>query len=485
MLWSDINSWSSKKLPILYDKVIIESNMWIVVDITPPKLSSMIIYGKLSFLDNIIQPLNLTLQVTDISIYGSLEISGNKNNLNQTTAYNGWVNIILYGKKGSSLPVIMGEGVFLGSKVIAVAGSLYTHGQSYIHTWLKLSTTIYKNTNQIILNQYINWDIGNEIILSPTSYFNDKGLIWSDQTYTNSDEIFKIKEITHILNKTTNTNYTIIIVNKLIKHTHVCINKYNTNYCGGIGLLTRNILFSSSDSQNPDDSNYGYGGNINVFELKTSQNSEIIQTGHIQLYNTEFQNFGKINSNAYSIKLSYSNNNHKQNIIHNCSFNQNYNYILYTEHSYNVSFINNVGVRNYGGGIYIDKNSYEYSIVHNLIIGTRQLPSVLLSSFMYTRPIASITIYNSYGIIINNLVAGSEDQGYGKKDSFFNFYYSFFIFYYSFFNFYYSFFNFYYSFFIFYYSLYYMIFIIVLFYYLLCLNIILILLIIINYCFIF
>jgi hypothetical protein len=42
----------------------------------------------------------------------------------------GDATVIIYGSKGASPPVKMGEGNFVGSKVISVAGSLIANGQT-------------------------------------------------------------------------------------------------------------------------------------------------------------------------------------------------------------------------------------------------------------------------------------------------------------------------------------------------------------------
>jgi hypothetical protein len=48
------------------------------------------------------------------------------------------------------------------------------------------------------------------------------------------------------------------------------------------------------------------------------------------------------------------------------------------------------------------------------VVGTRQRPSVLKSSYPWVRPIASFTIESPSGIVIGNLAAGSQDVGFCK-----------------------------------------------------------------------
>jgi hypothetical protein len=66
--------------------------MWVYLDISPPKLGCLYVYGKLSFDPKAV---NITLQVKCLIVYGSVEIVGEHNG-----TYHGSANIILYGAKG-------------------------------------------------------------------------------------------------------------------------------------------------------------------------------------------------------------------------------------------------------------------------------------------------------------------------------------------------------------------------------------------------
>ena len=125
LLWSQKSSWANLgyELPQQGQDLTIESNMWIVMDISPPKLGILTIAGKLSFLSNETDPRSLTLKCHSIAQYGIFEIAGNDNG-----SFVGDATVVLYGRKGASLPVTMAEGVFLGAKVLAVAGPLIAKG---------------------------------------------------------------------------------------------------------------------------------------------------------------------------------------------------------------------------------------------------------------------------------------------------------------------------------------------------------------------
>ena len=50
--WSDPATWPNRKVPVAGDKVIIEKDKQVVLDVTPPALNGVTIDGKLSFANN-------------------------------------------------------------------------------------------------------------------------------------------------------------------------------------------------------------------------------------------------------------------------------------------------------------------------------------------------------------------------------------------------------------------------------------------------
>src|SRR5262249_3125444 len=50
--WSDPATWPNRKVPVAGDKVIIEKDKQVVLDVTPPALNGVTIDGKLSFVNN-------------------------------------------------------------------------------------------------------------------------------------------------------------------------------------------------------------------------------------------------------------------------------------------------------------------------------------------------------------------------------------------------------------------------------------------------
>lgn len=401
MLWSRAASWSSGRVPTTGQSVTIESNRWIVMDITPPKLNRLTIYGKLSFLSNATYPRTLTLQVNSIACYGYFHIIGEDNG-----SFVGDATVNIYGTKQTSLPVTMTETTVLGSKVIGVSGEMIVIGQSKNDSWVKLNATVEAGSRTIVLAKSVTWSSGDQIILSPTGYFTSTGSPWYTDSSNSPEEYRYISAVNHVIEGT--HEYTVLTLNKGVNFTHICETIEGNSFCGAVGVLTRNVRFISTE-QTTSGLNYGYGANIHVFDII---NTSPRRYGSAHLENVEFRNFGKVNSDHYAIAMAHTDFLHPASEVKNCSFNSGYNFALRVQGSNGTVFSDNVAGGNIGGGVYFDTNNIDFTINHNLIIGSRQLPSILASSYPYTQPIAGMSIFSPNGVVTNNVVAGSEDQGF-------------------------------------------------------------------------
>ena len=404
MLWSRESSWPHNQVPISGQSVKIDSNMWIVMDISPPTLGSLTINGRLSFLSNASHPRSLKLRCKDIAVWGSMEIVG-WGGVNES--FVGDATVEIYGQKGASFPVRMSEKVYLGSKVIAVSGTLSAKGTQKV-TWMRLHSTVTMGDDTVVLDEQVDWAVGDQVILSPTGYFKYDGSDWSSKS-TSNDEIFSIKRISSFVDSVTHRNHTRIVLDSPAKYTHLCTVQYGKSFCGAIGAVTKSVRFVCSDVDDPKSFSYMFGANIHVLDIPTSH-----RYGSVYFDNVEFVHFGKGNSDHQALKFQYSDYNHPPSSISNCAFVNSYCEGLYAEHSFNLTFENNVVFGNFGGGVYISPTNNLFKVTNNLVVGTRQLPSVLKSSYPWVRPIASFTIESPSGIVIGNLAAGSQDIGFCK-----------------------------------------------------------------------
>mmetsp|Transcript_16459 Transcript_16459/g.22492 ORF Transcript_16459/g.22492 Transcript_16459/m.22492 type:complete len:2653 (+) Transcript_16459:1-7959(+) len=412
LLWSKKSSWSTNnyKVPTAGQAVTISADMWIVMDISPPNLGCITINGKLTFLSNASHPRTLTLAVQCIKLWGTMEILGEDNN-----TFVGQATVIVNGAKGASPPVTMGEGNFVGSKVISVAGRLAARGKAVATKWTKLNTTATAGSSVLTLSEEVTWSVGDEIVISPTGYFNEAGTTWSTKgKIGNSVESRVIAAIRTIISPAGNISQ--ITLNSVLNHTHLCETIHGENFCGAVGHLTRTVKFVSLDGDVPKTTSYGYGANIHVIDVF---DSVPYRYGSVDLRDVELNKFGKLNGDHYAVSIAHRDYNHPPSYVMGCAFKYGYNLATRISHTNNVTFSDNIAIGNYGGGVYIEDSTTNFEVNHNLLIATYQLPSVLLSSYPWVRPVAAFTILSPLGVCAGNLAAGSDDQGFSVATSMF------------------------------------------------------------------
>lgn len=405
-MWSSPTTWTKHPggVPIDGIDVTIEGSEWIVLDVTSPRLRKLTIFGKLSFLSQATRPLNLIAE--SIIVYGVLEINGEivpHQNITTTPEFIGSAVITLHGDRTTSIPPVLGEGLFIGSKVIAVAGEFNAVGSVNVTSSVKLSSTALKagNTVQVVASTPLHWSSGDSIVLSSTAYFDEAG----DVTYSNSTEIVSIVSVSY------SGNIATIKLSSPLKFTHACIDRLGENFCGFVGHLTRNIKVVSEDISGPY--NWGFGGSIAVVDISSASDDEYnYYVGTLNLIGVEFQNIGKSNDVFYGISINYRDYHDTSNIIENCTFTNLFNFALYSTFSTNVTFNNNVVAGTYGGGVYVDEKCTGIVISNNIIMDVKQYPQIFENGYAWVVPLAVYT-FNSYnGLYFNNIAAGSYDTGF-------------------------------------------------------------------------
>ena len=400
-LWSDPASWPSGEVPVENEEVVIEGNMWIQMDISPPRLRSLQVDGKLTFLSE--QDIDLVLESNSFLVYGFMEATGPFN-----TPFEGNLDIVLSGTKQNSLPLVVGEGIFAGAKVFAVLGELTLLGQPVAENWVRLGGTAAAGDTRAVLQYADNghaWAAGDDVVFSPTGYFDQAGDLWSKD----SVEYRTISGVQQLSN-----NQVEITFNPALSQTHFCETMEGETFCGTVALLTRNIMLSSRDSEDPlDMSNYGFGGHMLVTDRMTDwHGTPRLFSGLVNIEGVYFKHFGKINSANYGVTFEYGHS-HGVNLIQNTSFVSNYNFVVHATATSGLIVRNTVAVDVSGGGIFIDSTCSSVRIDSNVMIGIHQLTSVLASTYPWTRPVAGITVFSDSALSVQgNVVAGSVDQGF-------------------------------------------------------------------------
>lgn len=386
LLWSNPVTWTFRKaIPTENDSVVIPVDMYIVVDTKLPILKSLEIQGVLEFDNNI----NHTLEVDYIFVNGGELIIGWENDPILTD-----VNIILRGEKNNLEPDL---------KSIKIYGRLEIHGRERKPSWTRLSETVYAGTNIITLEEPVDWQVGETIVITTTSYH-------PNQTETG---IIKWKSA---------NNKTLILTN-LLEYDHVSFwqidETKNKSYLisAGVGLLTKNVKIIGKEYTNQTQDLYG-------FKILVSNYSKYIEEidmtlyyqGYARLSGVEFIHPGQYSrgdSKGYGVLFQ----NVKQKIperisyIVHCSFHHGYAATIATENSSNIIIGQNVIYHTIDSGILIQSNSN--FIVKNMVCMIFWASSILKWQAKFDQEYKAaidLSLAESY-YLESNFVAGAERIG--------------------------------------------------------------------------
>ena len=168
--WSDIELWqslfkadsfldaevvSTRALPIAGASVDIPPNYHVIMDVSPPKLAKLVVRGNLTFDDSA----DRTLIAERISVTGMLQVGTPEEPFEHSA------KILLEGDRLSDT-LVVGEGVFLGNKVLAVFGELSLHGVHRATSWSRLALTAAAGDSSITVATDVDWQTGDEIVFT-------------------------------------------------------------------------------------------------------------------------------------------------------------------------------------------------------------------------------------------------------------------------------------------------------------------------------
>jgi hypothetical protein len=210
-LWSDPATWPNARVPVAGDIVIIARDKDVVLDVSPPGLKGLTIDGKLSFSNDA----DLELTTEWILLHGELQAGTERNphTRNATITLTNNVpdeNINGMGDRG----------------IMIVGGTLNLHGNT-THTWTKLSSTAEKGSNRIQVLDASQWQVGDEIVLASTDY---------------NPRQAETRFIAAIDGDT-------ITLNQPLDYMHFGRITFDVDERGEVGLLTRNIKVQASDDK--------------------------------------------------------------------------------------------------------------------------------------------------------------------------------------------------------------------------------------------
>ena len=252
-LWSDPTTWGGAK-PVAGEEVIISHEKYILLDESPPALGGLTIEGTLQF-DR--QDLDLTSEWIMI-MGGSLRVGS------EGIPFEQKATITLTDTEADAS--IMGMGT---RGIVVMTGSLELHGAAPEIAWTKINAHGEAGATSLELIETVDWDIGDEIVIAPTDYyeagFTNESVTQkvtlagvSDQMLTLSDGLNAHRW--GLLQYATNTGMSLSpedLVTPPISDTETNKTPLILDERAEIGNLTRNIVV-----QAPDDdlwNNDGFG----------------------------------------------------------------------------------------------------------------------------------------------------------------------------------------------------------------------------------
>ena len=158
--WSDPATWPDKKVPAKDDVVIIEKEMNVILDVSPPALRSVTINGTLSFADS--KDLELTTEW--VMVHGALEIG------TEARPHTHKATITLTDNvKDEDMSGVGGTNDRSDRGIMLMGGTLSLHGNR-TNSWTKLSKTADAGSNLIEVLNAAGWRVGDEIVLASTDF---------------------------------------------------------------------------------------------------------------------------------------------------------------------------------------------------------------------------------------------------------------------------------------------------------------------------
>src|ERR1700752_1247567 len=224
--WSDPATWPNRKVPVAGDKVIIEKDKQVVLDVTPPALNGLTINGKLSFANN--KDLELTTEW--IMLHGELEIGTEKAPHTKKATITFTNNV-----KDEDISGVGGSTDKVDRGIMLMGGTLNLHGDR-TNTWTKLSNTASAGATSIQVLNAAGWRAGDEIVLASTDF---------DPRQAERRTIHAIRGNT-------------ITLDKKLDYRHFGKITFDVDERGEVGLLTRNIKLQAS----ADAAESFYGGHV-------------------------------------------------------------------------------------------------------------------------------------------------------------------------------------------------------------------------------
>ena len=389
--WSDKAAWEKLgyKLPVEGDTVFIPPGAWFVMDVDPPPLERIYLYGGLEISDEA----DHKLEVDIILIQGGKLECGT-----QKTPHLRKFELILTGNHytpDQPLP----NGPNLGAKALGVFGWLDMHGVDNGKSFVKLASSANAGDSTIELVEEVTWSLESEIVITSTSF---------ETMETERKKITQISGTTITLDSPLEFSHT---SNTLTQSGSVI------DMSGEVGLLTKNVRIVGNDYAEIEEELFGARVLVGEFEQEGT-----IYTGSARFSNVEFSVAGQdgwydnydpryalayldtgdsVDSNgAQKAKESY---------VKKCSFNYLYNSAIGVFGSNNVPVEDNVIYRFINNGIFDE--GYGNRINRNLVTMGLSVAKVKKQSANENFFGCINNVRATNYTLTDNIIAGCEQAG--------------------------------------------------------------------------
>uniref|UniRef100_A0A803KL97 Dual-specificity protein phosphatase 22 n=1 Tax=Xenopus tropicalis TaxID=8364 RepID=A0A803KL97_XENTR len=403
--WSNHSFWESsvennKTVPKEGSNVIIPADKWVIADVDIPPLEKLVIYG-------ILEIRNLTnnstsksssvyrttvLNATYISIQGGRLIAGKEND-----PFQGELHIILKGNH-STPEMPLPDGPNQGSKVLGVFGQLDLHGMPRSVYRTKLARTAAEGSQTITLVDAVDWQAGEEILITTTSY---------DTWQTETRQIITVSPDMRTITLNASLNYTHIAESYSVANT-----SWNYTLAADVALLTRNIKIIGQDYPGWYQESFGVRVLVSTFSMNNVQ-----YTGSARIENVEFYHSGQLgytdpSDPRFSLAFLYLGEVMNTSYVQGCSFHQGFSPAIGVFATNGLDIEDNVIYFTVGEGIIV---SGERITVRGNLVSVAVWPGTYQGRFQVTNNLwnAGIEISEGTDIVLqNNVVAGFERVGY-------------------------------------------------------------------------
>merc|ERR1711892_827897 len=391
-LWSNASAWEllGYNLPMSGDTVFIPPGSWFVMDIDPPPLKRIYLYGGLEIDDTADRKLDVEI----LLIQGGMFQAGLPD-----APYQHKFELVLRGDhftEDQPLP----DGPNLGAKALGVFGFADMHGIDVGQTWTKLAATSLAGSNKLKLVDAVTWSVGSEIVISTTSYElheTERRTIASISGSTIT--LDKALEFDHL-----GTEATLSDGRKFQMRAEV-------------GILTRNVRIVGNDYREIDEQKFGARVLVGEFTQE-----DITYTGYARFANVEFSVAGQKGwydnfDPRYAIAYLDTGDNinaggkagAKESYVKKCSFNYNYNSAIGVFGSNNIPIEDNVIFKFINNGIF---NEGERNKITGNLVTMGQSIARIKTQGLNTEFFACINIKRAKEtVLMNNVMAGCAQGG--------------------------------------------------------------------------